>query len=127
MDSDNTFTYKYSAKENKEVQEIRKKYLPKTESKLEELKRLDNQVQTAGKWQSLVIGIGGGLVFGLGMCLTMQIIAGPIIMGILLGIMGLVGMLAAFPVYRWNFCKEKEKLSPRILELASEISNEKNI
>lgn len=41
MNQENTFTYKYSAKENKEVQEIRKKYLPQSESKLDELKRLD--------------------------------------------------------------------------------------
>lgn len=36
-----TFTYSYSAKRNSEVLEIRKKYLPQEESKLEELKRLD--------------------------------------------------------------------------------------
>lgn len=81
MDRDITFSYKYSAKENREVQEIRKKYLPKTESKFEELKRLDHQVQTAGQWQSLAAGIGGCIVFGLGMCLTMQIIGGSIVMG----------------------------------------------
>ena len=35
--TDTTFSYRYSAKENKEVQEIRRKYLPREESKLEEL------------------------------------------------------------------------------------------
>ena len=35
MDRDITFSYKYSAKENREVQEIRKKYLPKTEATYE--------------------------------------------------------------------------------------------
>ena len=49
MDSNITFSYKYSAKDNKEIQEIRKKYLPKTESKLEELKRLER----SGKKQRL--------------------------------------------------------------------------
>ena len=33
MNQDTTFVYRYSAKENKEVQEIRRKYLPPAESK----------------------------------------------------------------------------------------------
>lgn len=48
ISQDNTFSYKYSAVENKEIQEIRKKYLPQNESKLEELKRLDMQAQMPG-------------------------------------------------------------------------------
>ena len=59
------FTYNYSAKENAEVQVIRKKYLPKSESKLEELKRLDEMVQASGMAESLSAGIGGALIFGL--------------------------------------------------------------
>ena len=127
MDSNITFSYKYSAKENKEIQEIRKKYLPKTESKLEELKRLDHQVQIAGQWQSLVVGIVGLLVFGLGMCLGMQVIGNSIVMGVLVGVVGMTIMFLAFPVYRWCFCRKKEKLSPRILELAAELTNQDNV
>ena len=37
----NAFSYTYSAPENQEVLSIRKKYLPREETKLEELKRLD--------------------------------------------------------------------------------------
>ena len=40
----NTFSYNYSATRNKEVESIRKKYLPHEESKLETLKRLDYRV-----------------------------------------------------------------------------------
>lgn len=71
MNQDTTFSYKYSAKENREIQEIRKKYLQQGESKMEELKRLDRYVQSAGTLESLCVGIGGALVFGLGMCLAM--------------------------------------------------------
>ena len=52
---ENTFHYTYSAKENQEVLRIRKKYLPHEESKIEELKRLDNLVQSAGITESLMI------------------------------------------------------------------------
>ena len=106
MNQENTFSYKYSAKENKEVQEIRKKYLPQSESKLDELKRLDEAVQNSGMLEALCAGVGGLLVFGLGMCLAMQVIGSGMLMialGILLGIAGMVCMVAAYPIYRSVF------------------------
>lgn len=122
---ENTFSYNYSAKDNAEVQAIRKKYLPKSESKLEELKRLDETVQTSGMVESLCAGIGGALIFGLGLCLAMQVIGSGLvtmIVGILIGIVGITGMLAAYPVYRKVFTATKEKYAPRILQLTEELS-----
>ena len=129
MNQDTTFSYNYSAKENKEVQEIRKKYLPQSESKLEELKRLDRCVQESGMVESLCAGIGGLLIFGLGMCLGMQVIGSgvmAIVLGVLFAIVGVIGMFAAYPVHRRIFNKTKAKYTPRILELAAELTNEKN-
>ena len=125
---ENTFSYKYSAKENAEVQAIRKKYLPKSESKLEELKRLDETVQASGMVESLCAGIGGALIFGLGLCLAMQVIGSGLVMmiiGVLIGIVGIAGMLVAYPVYRKVFSATKEKYAPRILELTAELTGEK--
>ena len=127
MKQENTFSYKYSATENKEIQEIRNRYLPKSESKLDELKRLDAQVQNSGMVESLCTGIIGSLVFGLGMCLAMQVIGtglGMLILGVLIGIIGMGGMLAAYPVCRRKQRKAKEKLSPRILELTEALCQE---
>ena len=129
MNQDTTFIYRYSAKENTEVHEIRKKYLPREESKFEELKRLDYTVQNSGMMESLCAGIGGALVFGLGMCLAMQVIGSGVFLialGVLLGIIGMGGMLAAYPVYRKVFDKTKQKLAPRILELTAELSKTSN-
>lgn len=126
MNENTTFNYNYSAQENKEVQRIRDKYLPREESKLEELKRLDYTVQTSGMIESISTGIGGALVFGLGMCLTMQVIGNGvwlIVLGVLLGIGGILGMLAAYPVYRRVFENMKAKLTPRILELTDELAS----
>lgn len=125
---ENTFSYKYSAKENAEVQAIRKKYLPKSESKFEELKRLDETVQASGMVESLCAGIGGALIFGLGLCLAMQVIGSGLVMmiiGVLIGIVGMAGMLVAYPVYRKVFSATKEKYAPRILELTAELTGEK--
>ena len=120
--NENAFSYTYSAAENQEVLRIRKKYLPKEETKLEELKRLDSLVQNSGVIQSLCAGIGGCLVFGLGLCLAMEVIGHMIWLGVILGLVGTAGMLAAFPIYRKIFHKAKSQHSPRILELAAQLS-----
>ena len=130
MENPSTFTYNYSAKKNSEVHEIRKKYLPARESKLEELKRLDNEVQSSGMVEALSAGIGGALVFGLGLCLAMEVIGSGlicIILGVLLGIVGIIGMLAAYPINRKIFNKTKNKLTPRILELTAELTRQSDI
>lgn len=122
MDKNIGFSYTYSAAANKEVQEIRKRYMPKEESKFEELKRLDRQVQTSGIIQSLSVGIIGFLLFGLGVCMTVKIVGESIILGVLLGLAGSAAMLFAYPIYRSIFSKTKEKLVPRILELTVELT-----
>ena len=128
MEAKTTFSYSYSAKENKEIREIRKKYLPVAENSIEELRRLDALVQNAGVTEALIAGVGGLLIFGLGMCLAMQIIGEGVLLtasGILIGIAGIIGMLAAYPVYRKTYAKAKAQYSPKILELASKLSCEK--
>lgn len=128
MEKDMTFSYNYSAKENKEVQEIRQRYLPKSESKFDELKRLDKKVQDAGVMEGLGVGIIGALILGFGLCLAMQVIGSGILLmviGILLGLIGMTIMIFAYPVYRTVFGKTKEKYAPRILELTEELSVQK--
>lgn len=124
MSSENIFSYTYRARENQEVLEIRKKYLPQEESKLDELKRLDSMVQNSGVAESLCAGIGGALIFGIGMCLSMRIIGNAAWLGVILGLAGAVGMLSAFPVYRKHFNKAKEQHTPRILQLTAELTGE---
>lgn len=127
ISQENTFSYKYSAMENKEIQEIRKRYLPQSESKLEELKHLDMQVQNAGMVESLCTGIIGCLIFGLGMCLAIQVIGtgiGMMVLGIVIGLIGMAGILVAYPVCRRKQRKAKEKFSPRIVELTEELYQE---
>lgn len=125
MENNTTFTYNYSASINKEVSEIRKKYMLQEESKLEELKRLDNEVQSAGLMASLIVGLVGCLTFGLAMCMVLDVISGGIVLGVLIGIIGVSGMIAAYPLYRYLHKITKEELTPRILLLADEISETK--
>lgn len=124
MNNDSVFRYSYSAKQNEEVLAIRNKYLPQPESKLEELKRLDQCVNSAGMAQALAIGMIGCLILGLGMCFAMQVVGKSIALGTFIGVWGVAAMIAAYPVYRTIFKKAKAKYQPRILELAAELCGE---
>ena len=117
----NTFCYSYSATRNKEVESIRKKYMPQAESKLEQLKRLDLRVQTAGTVESLCFGIVGVLVFGLGMCFFLEVLSGAVWLAVFLMVLGTGSMLPAYPLYRRIFKKTKAELTPEILHLSEEI------
>ena len=123
MNNDSVFRYSYSAKQNEEVQAIRNKYLPQPESKLEELKRLDQYVHSAGLVQALVVGIIGCMIFGTGMCFAMQVVGQSVALGAFIGAWGVAIMIAAYPVYRSCFRKAKAKYQPRILELIAELGH----
>lgn len=126
MSSELVFQYNYSAQQNKEILSIRDKYLPKQESGLDELKRLDRKVTGAGLVPGLVTGVLSCLVFGAGMCFAMKVIGSSVALGVFLGILGAVGMILAYPVYRHCFRKAKETYQPRILALAAQLCGEEN-
>ena len=70
-----TFHYSYSAKQQEEIRKIREKYVPKEESKMEQLRRLDESATKPGTIASIIVGILGTLLLGVGMCLNST--AGP--------------------------------------------------
>ena len=116
-----TFNYNYSAVRNKEVENIRKKYMPHEESKLDALKRLDSKVQGAGVIEALSLGIIGALVFGVGLCFGLDVLSGADWLTVALAIFGAALMLPAFPVYKLISRKTRDKLTPDILRLSDEI------
>ena len=71
MENNNTFHYTYSAKQQEEIETIRKKYLPKEVDKMEQLRRLDQSSTRKGTAISVTVGVIGCLVLGTGMCCTM--------------------------------------------------------
>ena len=117
----NTFNYTYSTARNKEIESIRRKYMPEEESKLERLKKLDLRVQTAGTIESLCFGIVGALVFGIGMCFFLDVFAGAAWLTVLLMVLGTVIMIPAYPIYRKIAQRTKAELTPEILRLSEEI------
>jgi Flp pilus assembly protein TadB len=120
----NTFNYTHSAAKNKEVENIRKKYMPHEESKLEKLKKLDLRAQTAGMIESLCIGIVGSLVFGVGMCFFLKVFTGELWVTVLFMLLGVLLMLPAYPIYKHISKKTRKKLTPEILRLSEEVIRE---
>lgn len=119
--SEPIFVYNYCADESEELKEIKSRYLPKKETKLEELRRLDSTVQNSGIAESLAVGIISCLIFGVGMCCALGSIPGGMLLGVPAGIIGTVGMLLAYPVSRRLRKRAEQKYSVRILELLSEL------
>ena len=117
-----TFTYSYSASRQAEIQKIREKYIPKEESKMVRLRRLDESVTKPGMIAGLSVGIISTLVMGFGMCCTMVWAKTMFIPGIIIGVLGMAGIAVAYPIYSHITKKRREKLAPEILRLADELS-----
>lgn len=116
-----TFTYSYSAKQQEEIEKIRKKYLPQTDDKMEQIRKLDNSVTKKGTAVSITVGIISTLVLGVGMCCTMVWTDRFFVLGIIVGVIGIAGVICAYPLYNHIVKKEREKIAPQILKLTEEM------
>lgn len=123
LDSD-SFAFTYSAKQQEEVERIRSKYVPKEESKMEQLIRLDKQAERPGTIAAITAGVLGTLILGIGLCCIllwtshMEIF----IAGIIIGIAGMLIMGAAYPIYKKVTEKERAKIADQIIALSNELS-----
>ena len=116
-----SFNYTYSAKEQEEIKNIRKKYIPQKEDNIQKLRRLDASVHNKATTLSLIIGIIGALVMGSGMSLCMVWEDDWFIQGIIIGVIGIFISCLAYPVYNITLKKEREKIAPEIIRLTDEL------
>ena len=116
------FSYTYSASQQAEIKSIREKYMPPSEEedKMEQLRRLDRSVTKAGTAVSIIVGIISALVFGVGMCCTM-VWDGLMLPGIIIGVVGIIGIVSAYPLYIHITKKQREKVAPEIIRLTDEL------
>lgn len=122
MDNNNVFEESYSQKMQEEVKQIRERYIPKEENKMDQLRKLDQSVTKPGMIAALILGIVGSLIMGVGMCCVMVWGNTLFAVGIVVGIIGMVILGAAYPMYVKLTEKEREKLAPQILALADELA-----
>ena len=121
MENNQGFEYTYSANEQEEIRRIREKYIPAEENKMEQLRRLDKGVTRKGTAAALVLGVLGCLVFGGGMSCCLVWTDVLLIPGIMIGILGMWMMAAAYPVFACLTRKERERVAPEILRLTEEL------
>ena len=126
MENKEGFSFTYSAAQQQEVENIRKKYLPKEEDKMEQLRKLHGIPTQTAQATSLVVGIIGALVMGTGMSLAMTDIGSVLgslamVIGIVIGIVGMVLVALAYPLYNRVLKKQREKIAPEILRLSDEL------
>jgi len=122
----NSFEYTYSAERQQEIEAIRKKYLPPEEDKMEQLRRLHSIPTQKAKAASIAIGVLGTLILGTGMSLCMTDLGAALghlamVIGILAGILGLVMVALAYPLYNTVLRKERQQIAPEILRLSEEL------
>lgn len=118
------FEYTYSAKQQEEIESIRKKYLPKEEDKMETLRRLDQETEKPGTIIALVLGVIGALLFGTGMCCTMVWNSSTVVfvIGILVGSIGIAVAAMAYPAYKKVTQRQRARIAEQILALSNELS-----
>lgn len=126
------FQYTYSAKEQEELNKIRNKYMPKAESKLDQLHRLDAGVTRKATMLAIIVGSVGALLLGSGMSLAMTDIGVSLglgnfsmVCGITVGVAGMVLVGIAYPFYCQALKRERAKVAPEILRLTDELMNER--
>ena len=117
----NSFEYTYSAPRQEEIRKIRQKYLPKEEDKMETLRRLDQSAARKGMTVSLTLGVLGALLLGIGMSCCMVWGGSLFVPGVIIGIAGIAGVSAAYPLYARITKREREKIAPEILRLTDEL------
>ncbi len=117
-----SYTYTYSAAQKKEMEDIRRKYLPEAEKdrsadSLSRIKQIEARVENIGTVVALVIGLAGLLLLGLGMCGVLVWMDIWFIIGIPVGLVGIGVMATAYPIYLCVIKKLRKKYAPEVLSL----------
>jgi hypothetical protein len=119
-----SFHYTYSAAQQEEIEKIRQKYVPKEENKMEQLRKLDESATKPGTIAALALGIVSALLLGVGMCCSMVWADRYFVLGIVLGLIGIAGVIAAYPLYNHITAKKRRQLAPEIMRLTEELSGQ---
>lgn len=104
---------------------IRKQYMERGTTKVDELTALDSKVKTPGMVVSAITGVLGTLIMGAGMSNIM--VWNNMTVGLALGIPGLLMLALAAPLCKWITNRRKKKYAPQIIALSNEILKEEDV
>ncbi len=129
-----SFLYTYSASEKEEIERIRKKYLiaenDEAENKIDLLKAMDKKVTSKATVAALICGVLSTLCMGAGMSFIMTDIGAQlslkssILIGLFMGILGVAGIISAYPLYSIILKRERRRIAPQMIKLTNELSGE---
>ena len=130
MENNESFSYTYSAEQQQEIENIRKKYLPQEENKMEQLRKLHYSATQKAQAYAIAIGVIGALILGTGMSFAMTDLGAilgiystlAMVLGIAIGVVGLVLVALAYPIYNRVLKKERQRIAPEILRLSDELT-----
>lgn len=100
---------------------IRRQYMERSVTKMDELTTLDAKVKTPGLVISIIIGVLGALIMGAGMSSVM--VWDNMTFGLALGIPGLLMLALAWPIYRGITNRRKKKYAQQIIAISDIIIN----
>ena len=106
---------------------IRRQYTEKEITKMDELRELDNRVKRPAKIFAYIFGTLGALVLGVGMCLAMKVIGTTLAygftIGIMVGVIGIVWVIANYFIYQAIMKSSRNKYSKKVITLTDELLN----
>lgn len=111
------------------IKEILDRYEEKQETYEDVLRKLDKKVSQQAKTFAYVFGSVFSLVLGSGMSLIMTDIGefvgaeNTFCVGIILGLIGIIGVSAAYPLYKKVLNLRRKRYAGEIIELGNKIIN----
>lgn len=124
--SNESFSYTYSAKQQEEIQRIKQKYMGEEKNKLNQLRRLDSNIEKKGMFLSVIVGVIGLLLLGTGMSLILVWATSMFVPGIILGVLGMGIIVSAYPLNISIIKKERAQNASQIIKLAEELEKNRN-
>ncbi len=129
MENKEGFQFTYSAAQQQEIENIRKKYLPREVSKMDQLRALHQSATKKAQLRAISLGTVGALILGGGMSLAMSDLGAilgvdktlSMLLGVIIGVVGMLLVALAYPVYNRSLEKERAKVAPAILQLSDEL------
>lgn len=111
------------------VQKIRTQYTEKEHTQLDALKELDRKVKRPANVFAYVFGSISAIVMGSGMSLVMTDIGtklgmeSTMVPGVVIGVVGLVAVIANYPIYKKILGGRRKKYANQIIALSDELMN----
>ena len=117
----NSINYTYSTKQQEEIKKIRSKYISQEEDKMELLRKMDRSVTNKANMISIIVGVIGTIIMGIGMSCTMVWMGIWFVPGIIIGVIGIAILSLACPIYNFTLKKERKKIAPEIIRFTDEL------